>query len=249
MNQQSVLATAAVLGLSAVLLQDGHAQTATTSDASATNAVLSGASPSSSFATTAASTSESDAAPSSAPAPRNEMQYLSRIALRYDNLAGSRSNLKSLVRGLRSGTEVQLSGAPGTKPVTFMPATAPMGYANVTRALNLAAKQLAALGIKSPTPQELQAALNGGNVKTAQGLTTLQGVLKLRSEGLHWGQIARSVGVEWNKRADQTDATERSNSETARGEAQTLNAASGSSGLATASAHGGANASVRGGKN
>ena len=249
MKQQSVLATAALLSLSAVLLQDAHAQTAISSDAVATNTGWPDGSGRIHSITRTANSLESDTAATAAPAPRNETQYLSRIASRYDTLAGSRSNLKSLVRGLRSGSEVQLSGAPGTKPVTFMPATAAMGYANVTRALNLAAKQLAAVGIKTPTPQELQAALNGGNVKTAHGSTSLQGVLKLRSEGLGWGQIARSVGVERDKTADQTNATERSTPGTAAREAHTLSAASGSAGVATASANRGANASARDGKN
>jgi len=244
MKQQSVLATAALLSLSAVLLQDAHAQTAITSDAVATNTGSSDASGSAHSATRTANSLESDTAATAAPAPRNQTQYLSRIASRYDTLAGSRSNLKSLVRGLRSGIEVQLSGAPGTKPVTFMPVTPAMGYANVTRALNLAAKQLAAVGIKTPTPQELQFALNGGIVKTAHGSTTLQGVLKLRSEGLRWAQIARSVGVEGNKTADQTNATELASQGTAAREAPALSAASGSSGVATASANRGANASA-----
>jgi hypothetical protein len=242
MNQQSVLATAAVLSLSAVLLQNAqaqaHAQAATNSDASATNTALSDASASTHSALPTASTSESDIATSAASAPRNETQYLSRIASRYDTLAGSRSNLKNLVRGLRSGSEVHLSGAPGTNAMTFMPATPAMGYANVTRALNLAGKQLAAGGIKNPTPQELQAALNGGTVKTAQGSSTLQGVLKLRSEGMGWGQIARTVGVhsDGSNTADQANGTERSSTGTAAGRAPTLNPASGSSGVSTASA-------------
>jgi hypothetical protein len=248
MKQQSVFATAVVFSLSAVLLQDAHAQTATTSDASAANTALSGASASTHSAMPTASTSDSDIAASAAPAPRNETQYLSRIASRYDTLAGSRGNLKSLVRGLRSGSEVQLSGAPGTKPVTFMPATPAMGYANVTRALNLAGKQLAAAGIKNPTPQELQAALNGGTVKTAQGSSTLQGVLKLRSAGMGWGQVARTVGVhsDGSNTADQANGTERSSR--GAGRAPTLNATSGSPGVATASASGGGNADGRGGK-
>jgi len=70
-----------------------------------------------------------------------------------------------------------------------------MGYGNVTRTLDLASRQLGALGITAPTPGDISAALNGGTVTTATGEVTLQGVLQLRSEGMGWGQIARAVGV------------------------------------------------------
>lgn len=248
MKHQSVLATAFALSLSAVHLQDAHAHTAI-AGASATTTGSSGPCASLSSVTRSASTYETDTGASSAATARSETQYLSRIASRYDNLAGSRSNLKSLVWGLRTGSEVQLTGASGTKPVTFTPATAPMGYANITRALNLAGKQLAAAGIKNPTPQQLQAALNGGLVKTAHGSTTLQGVLKLRSEGMGWGQIARIVGVhsDRSKTADETNGTERSSTATKAAGANALNRAAGS-GVATASANGRGNANGLGGK-
>jgi len=249
MKQQSTLTTVLVLSLSAVLLQHAHAQTATPAGASATKARSCDTPASGSSATVTASTSESDTEASAAPAPRNETQYLSRIASRYDNLAGSRSNLKSLVRGLRTGSEVELTGTPGTKPMTFTPVTPPMGYANVTRALNLAGKQLAAAGIKKPTPHELQAALNGGTVKTANGSMPLQGVLKLRSAGMGWGQIARMVGVHagMGKTADQENGTHGPSTAAAAAGANTLDPAG--AGVATASANGRANASGRGGRN
>jgi opacity protein-like surface antigen len=251
MKQQSTLATLLVLSLSAVALQHAHAQTATPAGASAAKTRSSDPSASGSSATFTATTSESDTEVSSVPAPRNETQYLSRIASRYDNLAGSRSNLKNLVRGLRTGSEVELTGAAGTKPVTFTPVTPPMGYASVTRALNLAGKQLAAAGIKKPTPHELQAALNGGIVKTAQGSRLFQGVLKLRSAGMGWGQIARMVGVQpgTGKTADQENGTRGSSAAAAAAGANTLNPAGGSAGVATASANGRANVNGRGGKN
>jgi hypothetical protein len=159
--------------------------------------------------------------------------------------------LKNLVRGLRTGSEVELTGASGTKPVTFTPLTPPMGYANVTRVLNLAGKQLAAVGIKKPTPRELQAALNGGIVKTAQGSIAFQGVLKLRSAGMGWGQIARMVGVHpgTGKTADQEHGTDGSSTAAAAGGSNTLNGAGGSGGVATASANGRADANRRAGKN
>jgi uncharacterized protein YaiL (DUF2058 family) len=49
-------------------------------------------------------------------------------------------------------------------------------------------------GITNPTPEQIQAALNGGSVTTSTGTTDLKGVLQLRSEGKGWGQIANSLG-------------------------------------------------------
>ena len=161
------------------------------------------------------------------PLSQGETRYVSRIAPRFEKLAGSSSNLESLVHGLRTGSEVKLttsgtsststptgtsttsgtsststtagtsttSSTSGGGSATFAPATRPMGYGNITRVLSLAGKQLAAAGVTNPTPQDLAAALNGGTVKTAQGSTTFEGVLKLRSEGMGWGKIAHTIGV------------------------------------------------------
>jgi hypothetical protein len=70
-----------------------------------------------------------------------------------------------------------------------------MGYGNITRALTLANRQLAAAGVRNPTPQQLAAALTGGTVTTGQGATAMRGVLQLRSEGMGWGQIAHAIGA------------------------------------------------------
>ena len=51
-------------------------------------------------------------------------------------------------------------------------------------------------GITNPTGAQLQAALNGGTFKTADGTTvTLAGVLQQRSDGMGWGRIAQSYGM------------------------------------------------------
>ncbi len=71
-----------------------------------------------------------------------------------------------------------------------------MGYGNVNISLALAEASLAKLGITNPTPEQLQAALNGGTVTGADGkTTTLTGILTLRSEGKGWGAIAKSLGM------------------------------------------------------
>ncbi|HSN39368.1 MAG TPA: hypothetical protein VLT92_04175 [Burkholderiales bacterium] len=64
------------------------------------------------------------------------------------------------------------------------------------RATTLANRELAAAGITNPTQAQIDAAMTGGTVTNAQGeTTTMPGVLKLRSEGMGWGQIAHTIGV------------------------------------------------------
>ena len=86
------------------------------------------------------------------------------------------------------------TAATGTVKTTFTPATSKLGYGNINIALSLAQAELTKLGIANPTPAQLQAALNGGTVTTSKGTTTLPGVLQLRSEGMGWGGIAKSLG-------------------------------------------------------
>lgn len=119
--------------------------------------------------------------------------YLMRSEARFGSFAGSSDNLESLATGLRTGSEVTLTGS--GESATFTPPTKPMGYGNVTRSLDLAQRQLAAAGISDPTPTEIQAALMGGTVSGPSGDVTFEGVLQLRSEGMGWGQIAHTIGV------------------------------------------------------
>ena len=122
-----------------------------------------------------------------------DARYVKRIDARFAMFAGSPGNLENLALGLRHGTSIALSGSGET--ATLLPPTRPMGYGNVTRSLDLASRQLAAVGITEPTPLEISAALNGGTVTTPGGDVTLKGVLQLRSEGMGWGQIAHAIGV------------------------------------------------------
>jgi hypothetical protein len=119
--------------------------------------------------------------------------YLKRADTRFGTFTGSSANTESLATGLRTGSEVTLTG--GGETATFTPPTKPMGYGEITRSLDLAQRQLAAAGISDPTPSEIQAALMGGTVTGPNGDVTLQGVLQLRSEGMGWGQIAHTIGV------------------------------------------------------
>ncbi|MDP3825740.1 MAG: hypothetical protein Q8Q74_04255, partial [Polaromonas sp.] len=121
------------------------------------------------------------------------------LATTYSTFAGSDANATALVNGLRTGKSITLtstSDATGTpaSSTTFTPATSQLGYGNVNIALALAKAELTKQGITDPTPAQLQAALNGGNVTTPTGSTALPGVLQMRSEGQGWGVIAKTLG-------------------------------------------------------
>jgi hypothetical protein len=120
-------------------------------------------------------------------------RFVARIDSRFSTFAGSRANLQSLATGLRHGEPVTLTG--GGEFATLLSPTRPMGYGEITRSLDLASRELAAVGITEPTPSEISAALNGGSVSTATGDVALKGVLQLRSEGMGWGQIAHTIGA------------------------------------------------------
>lgn len=128
----------------------------------------------------------------------SDLRHAQRAGEQFGAFAGSRENTEALALSLRRGSEVTLTGADG-KTTTFTPATGHMGHGNVTKSMALAQRQLAAAGINNPTPEQLKAALNGGTVTTGTGADAktveMQGILKLRSEGMGWGKIAHTVGV------------------------------------------------------
>lgn len=125
----------------------------------------------------------------------------SSISQEFTGFAGSSANAGSLVTGLRRGTPVTLTASSATGPssVTFTPPTRPMGNGNVEISLALAQQRLASLGVTQPTPEQVRTALVGGTITTGSGATartvTLPGVLTQRSQGMGWGNIARSQGT------------------------------------------------------
>lgn len=138
-----------------------------------------------------------------AAASRGQTRVQTRIASAFADFAGSETNARSLVTGLRQGSAITLT-APGTggqpgSTTTFTPPTRPMGHGNVYISLALAREQLAQIGITQPTPEQLQAALTGGTITTGSGpsatTTKLQGVLQMRADGMGWGRIANTMGV------------------------------------------------------
>ena len=131
-------------------------------------------------------------------ANQGDTRVSSSISGDFTAFAGSPENADSLVRGLRTGSSITLidpTAPPGVPAgLSFTPPTRPMGYGNVFISLALAQKQLAAMGITNPSPAQLQAALSGGTVLTANGPVTLNGILQMRADGMGWGKIANTLG-------------------------------------------------------
>jgi hypothetical protein len=134
---------------------------------------------------------------------RSETRFVSD----FGGFAGSDRNAQSLYSGLRTGSRITLTapvtgGGTGTSVVQFDPPTSPMGNGNAFISLALAKQQLANYGITNPTPQELQAALTGGTIipadPTAQPVV-LKGILVQRADGMGWGNIAKTSGMNLGK--------------------------------------------------
>jgi len=100
-----------------------------------------------------------------------------RLVERYTVLAGTEENARSLVTGLRDGTDITLSGTTIANPA------GKMGYGNVNITLALAEKQLS--GISNPTPTQLNGALTNAE----------NGILTLRAQGMGWGEIAHAFDL------------------------------------------------------
>jgi len=131
-----------------------------------------------------------------------EPQAQSRLVADFSDFAGSDPNARSVVVGLRQGSEIALATVSGRAgPATqFTPPTRPMDYGNIRIALVLAREQLAQFGIARPNPAQLKAALVGGGVasRTNERVATpvlLPGVLQMRAGGMGWQAIASSMGI------------------------------------------------------
>ena len=145
-------------------------------------------------------------------ANRGQALVAGKIASNFGALAGSGENSLALVNALRTGSTVNLvtttttpgtGGAPDvvtTTTTTFDPPTGKMGWGNVKISLALAQDVLARAGVTSPTAEQLQTALLGGDivVTNADGTTTtttLEGILTQRAGGMGWGEIAKANGT------------------------------------------------------
>jgi hypothetical protein len=156
-------------------------------------------------ANAAAQTTDDSSTTSSATTPATTGQTLvaGKVAHPFVTVAGSQENAVALANALRTGTGATLTytstdanGQPTATTATITPPTKPMGWGNVSLALALAQFALNKAGITNPTGAELQAALQGGSITTADGKTVvLTGVLQQRADGMGWGRIAQSYGT------------------------------------------------------
>ena len=75
-----------------------------------------------------------------------------------------------------------------------------MGWGNVVAALALTEVELAHREIMEPTAEDITVAMMGGTILTGTDVmlteTTMEGVLPLRAQGLGWGDIAHSRGLQ-----------------------------------------------------
>jgi hypothetical protein len=125
---------------------------------------------------------------------RDAGQADDRLVDKFTRFAGSKSNAESLVNGLRNDQEVKLTSTTQGS-ASFTPKTDKMGFGNVNIALTLAKATLAEQGITRPTPQQIEAALNGGTITNRSGKqVVLTGILTQRASGMGWGKIAQANG-------------------------------------------------------
>jgi hypothetical protein len=107
---------------------------------------------------------------------------------KYTVIAGSRDNARTLVNGLRTSTDFSIDGT------TFDTPTQKLGNGEVNIALSLTEATLSKQSIVTPTPEQLQAAL--------------EPILLARAEGKGWGEIANAMGIRLGElmRADRARA-------------------------------------------
>ena len=120
-----------------------------------------------------------------APAMAAPASDAARLSSQYSSWAGGKSNADSLVNGLTTGSSVTLvTVAPdNTRSLAGFTAQTRMSPEEVAAALASAKRSLAAMGIRQPTADQIQAALIGGEVTLPGGKTRLvQGAVALRDE-------------------------------------------------------------------
>nr|WP_315496053.1 hypothetical protein [uncultured Rhodoferax sp.] len=116
--------------------------------------------------------------------------YTERLVTEFGPWVGSPQDTERLVQSLQSGQALDPIGA-----ASGVPATGALGYGETRLALKLAQATLAQEGVTQPSGAQIQAALHGGTVDTANGPKALPGVLPQRAQGVSWGAMAQSAGM------------------------------------------------------
>jgi hypothetical protein len=107
-----------------------------------------------------------------------------RLASQHSSWVGGKSNLDSLLTGLRNGSSVTLvTTGNNTRSLAGFTPQARMSDEEIATALAEARGTLRSLGIRQPTADQIQAALIGGELILADGRTRLvQGSVPLLQE-------------------------------------------------------------------
>jgi hypothetical protein len=98
-----------------------------------------------------------------------------KLVSEYTKLAGSKENARKLVVALRTGGDAKIGDQ------TIKTPTDKMGVGNVKIALALTEARLDQKGIEKPTAKQLN--------------TALSDILKMRADGMGWGQIAHKMDM------------------------------------------------------
>ena len=105
---------------------------------------------------------------------------------------------KQVVNDLRNGQWTTTTTDPKTNATTTTTQALPtgkMGFGNVKISLALAQESLRQQNILQPTSEQLHTALVGGQTVPSDSTTMTSGILRMRSEGMGWGQIAQKYNV------------------------------------------------------
>jgi hypothetical protein len=98
----------------------------------------------------------------------------------------------------RTVTTFRIETVSRAETTTIEPPTGKMGLGEVDIALAFTEAQVTELGLASPTPGQIKAALVGGEVQygdaTPKASKLLPGILALRARNMGWGQIAIQLG-------------------------------------------------------
>ena len=115
----------------------------------------------------------------SAAHAQDAVQTVLQAAPQLVAFAGSPENFYSLVTGLTEGKPARLAApsAGGFTRVTTISAPARLDAGSAAAVLERARENLQVLGINQPTPEQISAALVGGELDTPTGRTQVRGLL------------------------------------------------------------------------
>jgi hypothetical protein len=130
----------------------------------------------------AASLAASLAAAASAMAASAPAAEPARIVSEYAAWAGGHDNAGALVAGLHNGSPITIATTSADHHVSLAGFTpnSTMSYGNVSAALAHARSELARLGVRHPSAEQIQAALIGGELELGGRTREVRGTIAVR---------------------------------------------------------------------